>query len=408
MEQSKDRLTGMAILAWFFAFLAFSLDLMDWTLLAFTAPEIIKEFKFSREAMGVLLGAPLIGAGIGGILSGWLADKFGRVKAMSLCLVWFSLFTVLFPFAPDFAAMFILRILSGLGLGAQWGVGSILASEYVPTNRRILASATIQSGAAFGPMAAAMIASSIIPSYGWRPVFYFGAVGFILAILALIFLKEPEVWLHAKEKAKAGVIKLADFRRLLEPTLFRRGLACFFLVEFVLWAYWGSMSWIPTWLVTTKGMGIVKSMNYMIILNIGGAIGFFLFGLIADRWGRKPPAYVALGASIFAVILFVSINNPNTLLICAPFYAAITYPVFGLFGGYMSELFPTEIRGTAVNGIYNLARLLSFLSPFALAWVSSFASLTIAIGGTAALYLLAMVPLMMLPETKKIKSLEDN
>jgi MFS family permease len=327
---------------------------------------------------------------------------------MSLCLIWFSSFTVLFPFAPNFSWMFALRILAGLGLGAQWGVGSILAAEYVPTNKRILASATIQSGAAFGPLAAAMIASAIIPSYGWRPVFYSGAMGFVLAILALVMLREPEVWVHAREKAKAGVIKLADFRRLLEPTLLRRGIACFFLIEFVLWAYWGSMSWIPTWLVTTKGMGIVKSMNYMVILNIGGAIGFLLFGLIADRWGRKPPAYVALVASIFAVIAFVSIDDPKTLLICAPFYAAITYPVFGLFGGYMSELFPTEIRGTAVNGIYNLARLLSFLSPFVLAWVSSIASLTVAIGGTAALYLLAVIPLLTLPETKKIKSLKDN
>jgi MFS family permease len=408
VEMQQDKISSMAIKAWVFAFLAFSLDLMDWTLLAFTAPEIIKELKFTKEGMGVLLGAPLIGAGIGGILSGWLADKVGRVKAMSLCLFWFSSFTVLFPFAPDFTWMFTLRILAGLGLGAQWGVGSILAAEYVPTNKRILASATIQSGAAFGPLAAAMIASAIIPSYGWRPVFYSGAMGFVLAILALVMLREPEVWVHAREKAKAGVIKLADFRRLLEPTLLRRGIACFFLIEFVLWAYWGSMSWIPTWLVTTKGMGIVKSMNYMVILNIGGAIGFLLFGLIADRWGRKPPAYAALIASIFAVIAFVSIDDPKTLLICAPFYAAITYPVFGLFGGYMSELFPTEIRGTAVNGIYNLARLLSFLSPFVLAWVSSIASLTVAIGGTAALYLLAVIKLLTLPETKKIKSLKDN
>lgn len=97
---ANDRLTGMAITAWVFVFLAFSLDLMDWTLLAFTAPEIIKEFKFSKEEMGVLLGAPLIGAGIGGILSGWLADKIGRVKAMGVCLLWFSVFTVLFPLAP--------------------------------------------------------------------------------------------------------------------------------------------------------------------------------------------------------------------------------------------------------------------------------------------------------------------
>lgn len=118
---NRATLSKAAITAWIFAFLAFSLDIMDWQFLAFTMPEIAKEFKFSSSYQGLLLGAPLIGAGIGGILSGWLADKVGRVKAMACCLVWFSAFTVLFPFAPSFGWMFILRILSGLGLGAQGG-----------------------------------------------------------------------------------------------------------------------------------------------------------------------------------------------------------------------------------------------------------------------------------------------
>ncbi len=400
IETGSEKLSRMAVMAWVFAFLAFSLDLMDWQLLAFCMTEIAKELKLDKSQMGLLLGAPLIGAGIGGVLSGWLADKLGRVKAMAFCLIWFSLFTVVFPLAPNYSVMFILRILSGLGLGAQWGVGSILTAEMVPTSKRILASSTIQSGAAFGPLVAALVAARIIPAFGWRPVFYVGSVGFLLAFLALALLKEPEVWLEAKERAKSGVTKLADFHRLLEPVLLRRAISCFFLVEFVLWAYWGSMSWIPTWLVTTKHMGIVRSMNYLIVLNLGGVVGFLIFGFIADRYGRKPPAYAALIASIAAVLVFVNIDNPGTLLLVAPAYALITYPVFGLFGGYMSELFPTEIRGTAVNGIYNLARLLSFLSPFALAWLSSVATLTIALGATAALYLLAVVPLYMLPETR--------
>jgi MFS family permease len=403
----NDKLSGMAIMAWVFAWLALSLDVFDWSMLSFSAPLIIKEFKFKPEEMGMILGAPLIGAGIGGILSGWIADKIGRVKAMSLCLVWFSVFTVLFPFAPDYATMFILRILSGLGLGAQWGVGTTLASEYVPTRKRILASSTIQSGAALGPIAAAYVSALIIPSYGWRPTFYFGAVGFIFAIFALIFIKDPETWLHAKEKAKTGIIKLAEVRRLLEPKYLRRAIACFFLIVLVQWGYWGSLSWIPTWLATTKNMGIVKSMNYMITLNCGCAVGFLTFGLIADRWGRKPPAYVVLIASVFAAILFVSINDPGALLLFAPVYGFITLPIFGLFGGYMSELFPTEIRATAVSGVANFARFSSFLSPFVLAWVSTRATMTIAIGGTAALYLLAIVPLLFLPETKSIKTLES-
>jgi MFS family permease len=352
--------------------------------------------------MGILLGAPLIGAGIGGILSGWVADKMGRVKTMFMCMCWYSMFTILFPFAGSFQGMLALRILAGLGLGAQWGVGNTLVAEFLPSRVRILASSTIQTGFAFGPLLAAYFSKLIIPAYGWRPLFFIGGVGFVFAILAVLLIPESPAWLEAKTRSasSSGIgIKLGNVSALFKGQYRKRAILAFLLVGATVFGYWGSMSWIPSWLAKDKGMSIVSSMNYIIVMNVGGVIGFILFGLIADRFGRKPPAYVALVASTLGVIAFVNIRNADLLLWYAPLYAFFTYPIFGLYGGYLSELFPTEIRATAVTGIYNLGRLVSFFGPYILGWVAGISSITVAIGATAVLYLLALVPLTMLPET---------
>lgn len=394
-------LKGIQILVWIFAWFALVLDVMDWQMVSVSASHILAEFKFPKAAMGLILGAPLLGAGIGGLLSGWLSDKFGRVRVMVYCLAWYSVFTVAFAFANSFEMMLALRILVGVGLGAQWGVGNTLVAEVMPARMRIMCSAVIQTGFAFGPMLAAFSAKLVLPAYGWRPLFYLGAVGLIMAIIAKIWIPEPEAWLQKRHEAKTGIVKLGSIPQLFSRKLRVNTICAFGLVWFTLLAYWGAMSWIPNWLVAERGMNIVKSMDYLMWLNVGGVIGYIVFAIIADRWGRKPPAYVALIASFVAVICFVNIKEPSAMLIFAPVFAFITYPIFGLYGGYMSELFPTEVRGTAVNGIYNLARMTAFFAPGVMGVIAASFSMTFAIGACAILYLCSIIPLFFLPETIK-------
>ncbi len=402
-------LTGLMIFVWAFAWIALVLDVMDWQLVSVSSSLILAEFNFPASAMGLILGAPLLGAGIGGLISGILSDKYGRVTVMTACLVWYSLFTIAFAWANSFEMMLALRILVGLGLGAQWGVGNTLVAESLPSRIRIMCSAVIQTGFAFGPMLSAWLGKMIMPEYGWRPLFYVGAVGFILAIAAKVIIPETEAWLKTRDQAKDSGLKMGSISRLFSgeiyertgTTLRRNTIGVFCLVLFTLLAYWSAMSWIPNWLVAERGMDIVKSMNYIMFLNIGGILGYIVFAFIADRFGRKKPAYVALAASFVAVLVFVSIKEPKAMLMFAPIYSFITYPIFGLYGGYMSELFPTDVRATGVNGVYNLARMASFFGPSILGAIAVATSYTFAIGGTAFAYLLAIVPLIFLPETIK-------
>ncbi|EHQ89412.1 MFS transporter [Desulfosporosinus youngiae] len=402
-------LNGSMIVIWIFAWLALVLDVMDWQLVSVSAKAISTEFNIPASMMGFVLGAPLLGAGLGGLISGVLSDKLGRVRVMFWCLIWYSLFTIAFAYANSIEMMLALRFLVGIGLGAQWGVGNTLVAECLPSRMRIMCSAVIQTGFAFGPMLAAFLAKTVMPTYGWRSLFWFGAIGIVVAIAAKIFIAEPEAWVRSKEHATASGLKMGSLKRLFSTEIYdftgttirRNTIGAFFLVVFSLLAYWSAMSWIPSWLATDKHMDIVKSMNYMMFLNIGGVLGYVLFAFIADRWGRKKPAYVALSASFIAVLIFVRIGDNNTLLMFAPVYAFITYPIFGLFGGYMAELFPTDIRGTGVNTIYNLARMMSFWGPAMLGAIAALTSFSFAIGASAFLYLCAIVPLIFLPETIK-------
>lgn len=119
---NDQKLSKYAIYALAFGLIGNALDFMDWQFLANVAPVITKEFGFSSNTMALLLGAPFIGVGVGGMFGGWVSDRIGRVKTMALCMAWFSIFTVIFPSCNGFTSMFIFRILAGIGLGALWGV----------------------------------------------------------------------------------------------------------------------------------------------------------------------------------------------------------------------------------------------------------------------------------------------
>lgn len=396
----KD-LTFRNLSTWLFIWLALTIDVMDWQLLSFAAPTIIKELQLSLPKMGILLGAPLLGAGISAVFAGWMADRFGRVRTMVACILWYSVFTLLFPTCQSFPTMLANRVLAGVGLGAQWGVGHTLSAEVLPEKYRMLASATVQTGYAFGPVIGAYLAKLIIPGFGWRYLFYAGAMaGAVMVLLALVCVRESLPWLEARERSlRDQTFRLGRIKTLFEGELRPRLVATFALVFFTVLSYWSSMSWIPSWLVSEKGMSVVKSMNYLLVLNAGAVVGFIIIGLVAGRWGRKPPIYVALAASTVAVLIFVSISDAKKLLGFAFVYGLLTSPVYGLYGGYFSELFPTEVRASAVNGVWGVARIIAFFGPYILGWIATVSSMGAAIGTTALLYLLAVIPVFFLPET---------
>jgi MFS family permease len=381
------------------------LDAMDWMMLALALPLIKNSFNSSLPQLGLLATMTLAGAFVGGIFSGVLADYFGRVKMLMFTMIWYGIFTAACGFAQSYEQLLILRTLTGIGLGGEWGVGAALVSEYWPDRHRAKATCLVHSGWPLGYGLAAVAFIFVTPSYGWRGLFWVGVIPAFIAIIVRLSVPEPELWLEAKKRRAEGGAGDADSKFPL-ATLFSRQyirltLLAIVLAAGALMAYQGAATWLPTYLAKTKGLNIARTGSFIIILNLGAFLGYQFFGWLADVKSRRFAFTVGMSGAIVATLIYVMIDNLQALLYFGPVFGFITYGFFGIFGAFISELFPTKARATATSLIFNCGRLPAMMAPYLIGVVAQTRGLGFGLGTTIVYDMLALVGLFFLPETVK-------
>lgn len=385
-----------------------TLDAMDWMMLALALPLIKTTFNVSLAEVGLLATATLGGAAIGGIFVGMWADYIGRVKVLMITMLWYGITTALCGFAQSYEQLLILRFICGIGLGGEWGVGAALVTEYWPENLRSRATSFVHSGWPLGYGLAALAYMYIVPIYGWRSLFFLGIIPAFIAIWVRFSVPEPEAYVEAKKKRtdaqQSGNTEEAKIplALLFSAEHRRRTLVACLLTTGALMAYWGSASWLPSFLATTKGLDIVKTGGFLIILNTGAFFGYQFFGWVADTYGRRASFMTGIIGSIIAIVTYVSITDNSVLLWFGPIFGFITYGFFGPFGSFLAELFPPEVRATAASLCFNVGRGMSMLSPFIIGAFATNYGLTYGLGLTAVFNLLALIAVYLLPETRKL------
>ncbi len=375
------------------------LDGMDVMLYAFALTAIQREFHLTFAAAGSLASLTLFTSAFGGALAGYLADRHGRARVLIYSILAYSIFTGLTASAHTFAELALWRALVGFGLGAEWSAGSVLVAETWPAEHRGKAIGIMQSGWAIGYILAALLAAAILPSYGWRPLFLAGALPALFTLWIRREISEPEIWKRAREhKPPLGLI----FQRpLLSRTVFATLLA-----SSLLFAYWGLFTWIPTYLASPiakggAGLGLVKSTAWIIPVQIGAFLGYTLFGVLSDRFGRRPVLLVfVLGAAASVPLYGMAGRNPGLLLLLGPLIGFFGHGYFSVFGAMLAELFPSAIRATASGICYNSGRAVSALSPILIGRISEVAGIGGALAFTSAFFLLGGVMILFLPETR--------
>ncbi len=277
-----------------------ALDGMDVMMYAFALRNIQQEFGFSSAVAGSLASATLLSSAVGGILFGRVADRFGRTKALAIAIFLYSIFTAATATSRTVAQLLIWRVLVGLGLGGEWAAGAALVSEEWPAEHRGQAIGIVQSGWAIGYIAAALLAAGIIPVHGWRLLFVVGVVPAMLSAWIWRRIPESERWTRNTNSSSA-----VGIGTLLDRSIGRNAAVAIALSSCLMFAYWGLFTWIPAYLGTAKsaggaGMSIVKSVSWIIPMQIGAFFGYTTFGFLADRFGRRPTflAFV-LGAAVF-------------------------------------------------------------------------------------------------------------
>ena len=382
------------------AMLGWLLDAMDVMLYAFALTAIRTEFSLSAAAAGALASATLLTSAVGGVLFGVLADRFGRARALSWSILAYSVFTALTASARSLPALVLWRSLVGGGLGGEWAAGSVLVAETWPAEHRGKAVGLMQSGWAIGYILAALLASAILPRHGWRVLFAIGVVPALLAWWVRRRVPEPEIWQRAVRGAPGR------FGMLVRPPLFRAAAAATMLATVVLFAYWGLFTWIPAYLASPvanggAGMGVVRSAGWIIPMQMGAFLGYVLFGVLADRFGRRP-VFVAfvLGAAVLVPVYGSVALHPALLMALGPLVGFFGHGYFSLFGAMLAELFPSPVRATAQGICYNVGRAVSALAPFVIGALADRHGIGSALALTSAFFVAASFLILLLPETR--------
>jgi MFS family permease len=382
------------------AMLGWLLDAMDVMMYAFALTAIRAEFALSAAAAGGLASVTLLTSAVGGIGFGMLADRIGRARALVYSILIYSVFTALTATAHSLPELILWRSLVGIGLGGEWAAGSVLVAETWPAEHRGKAIGLMQSGWAIGYILAALLASAIMPSLGWRALFAVGVIPALLAVWIRRKVAEPEIWRRGRGEAHRPL------GEILRAPYLRNAIAATVLTTSVLFAYWGLFTWVPAYLASPvesggAGMSIVRSSGWIIPMQVGAFLGYVLFGVLADRLGRRP-VFIAfvLGAAVLVPIYGRMALHPAALMVLGPLIGFFGHGYFSVFGAMLAELFPSAIRGTAQGLCYNLGRAVSALAPFVIGALADRHGIGSALALTSAFFLAAAGLIMLLPETR--------
>jgi MFS family permease len=371
------------------AFLGYMLDSMDVMLYALVLGQVQRELHLSAALSGSMVSATLIAAAAGGLGFGWFADRFGRVRALIWSVLVYSVGTALCGLSQTAGQLMLCRVLLGLGMGGEWASGAALVAETWPARHRGKALALVQSAWAVGYALGAAVVALVMPRFGWRAVFFAGILPAVISLWVRRGLREPEVW-HQEPKPEVQI------GRLFRGTFGYSMLVCSSMNAAALFAWWGLFTWLPRFLSMPvaeggRGLSIMQTSGWTIVMQTGTFLGYLTFGYVADRLNRK---YTYIGFLLVAALLvplFAFVRNPNALLFIGPLVGFFGTGYFSGFGVIASELFPTALRASALGFAYNIGRVLSAAAPYLIGRVSEQAGLSWALCITSAAFLLAAV-----------------
>lgn len=352
----------------------------------------------------------LFGGTVGGLLAGTLADRFGRRPIMIATILAYSVFSGLTFFATELWHVAILRFLVAVGVGGEWAVAASLVAEVFPPKARAQASGIFHATSILGTWMAALAGLAV--GANWQYAYLVGILPALLIVWVRSSVKEPERWQEKKEAAKSSnrPEKLGSFRQLLlaNPWSFRAfmgmGLAAVGLGTF--------------WAVTVSGQDLMRELllrndaspegaaqqakfAYGIVQAAGGGIGLLAFGPLAAKFGRKS-TFISFQLAALAIVPIVCFL-PQTywqLLLLLPLFGFFTLGIHAGYAIYFPELFPTHLRATGTSFCFNGGRVVAVPVLLAAGMLKSEIDLRIAVSLLALLFLVGVVIMLFLPETK--------
>ena len=402
----------------FSCMLGFALDLYDVLIMPFLMGSIQKSLQISLAQVASVTSLTLIGSVIGGALFGWLGDRIGRKQALQLTLGVFAAGSIASAFSWDYWSLSGLRFVTGIGLGGEWGAGMVLFNEAWNKERRGLGSAFIQGSAVIASASASIVGvwatTSFSLEWGWRIALLTGGSPILLMIFIRLFMPESKAWLQFDRMRASGIVPAAvkttnTLVAMFQGRLLLVSIMCLIWMMAYMFCYYGVVVFMPTLMQRSLDAPPEIVRNISIIASLVGGASYLSMGAFNDAFGRRFGALipgVAWGAMACGLYFFANDKYQGSLAGFPMFWTYIAFVIgnsaLGVVGTWLSEIYPIEVRSTAVSLIYMAGRGIGSFAPVVVPIAAAM------FGGSLATGMMVVVPAivlfltitLLLPETR--------
>jgi SHS family lactate transporter-like MFS transporter len=358
------------------AYLGWAMDAFDYFLVVLVYSEIADDFNVSLTDMAFLTTATLVMRPVGAFLFGMWADRRGRRVPLMVDVAFYSVVGFACAFAPNYTVLLVLRLLYGIGMGGEWGLGAALAMEKIPAERRGFWSGLLQSGYSLGYLLAAVAFFVIEPSFGWRGLFAFSLAPALVSLWVRSRVEESEVW-----EQSIAVNRTPAYQVFKNPVVLKRFIYLVALMTAFNWMSHGTQDVYPTFVKKGLELSANTSIAIAVVYNIGAMIGGALLGAASEKLGRRRTIMIAAAGGLVIVPFFVLSTTVGWLMLSSFLMQVCVQGAWGVIPAHLTELSPDAIRGFYPGVTYQLGNLIAALNlpiqeaiakhhgyPSALAW----------------------------------------
>ncbi len=337
------------------SFLGWTLDAFDFFVVVFLVDTLATSFHVTKADIIWTLTATLAMRPVGAILFGLLADRYGRRVPFMANVIFYSLIELLCGFAPNYATFLFLRALYGIGMGGEWGVGASLAMETVPRRWRGIFSGMLQSGYSIGYLIAAVAARLILPAWGWRAMFWAGAVPALLAFYIRAKVPESEAW---RQVAASTAHSVGGILKTLGNN-WKNFAYLVLLMTLMMFLSHGTQDLYPDFLKTEHHLAAATVSYLAMLYNVGAVLGGIIFGHLSESFGRRRSMIAALGLSLVVIPLWAFGASARMLALGAFLMQMGVQGAWGIIPAHLNELSPDATRSLLPGLAYQLGILIA-------------------------------------------------